>query len=75
MAAKRKAKAKPLRGRPPSADPRMGSPILVRVSPTERAALQAAADAAGKPLSSWVRDRALGGAVDDQIRGGDRCHV
>lgn len=63
MAAKRKAK--PLRGRPPSPDARMGSPILVRVSAAERETLQAAADEAGRPLSSWVRDCALERAKEE----------
>lgn len=63
MATKRRAK--PLRGRPPSPDARMGSPILVRVSATERETLQDAADKAGKPLSSWIRDTALASAKEE----------
>lgn len=46
-------------GRPAVAGSRAGSPILVRVSDAEREALQRAADGAGEPLSTWVRDAAL----------------
>lgn len=63
MAAKRREK--PRMGRPPKSDARMGIPILVRVSATERATLQAAADRAGKPLSSWIRDTALSSAKEE----------
>lgn len=34
-------------------------PILVRVSDEEREEIQAAADRAGQPLSTWVREQAL----------------
>jgi hypothetical protein len=47
------------RGRPWEAGSRGGSPILVRVSDDERERLQSAADEAGEPLSTWVRDVAL----------------
>lgn len=39
--------------------------ILVRVRKDERAAMQRAADEAGRPLSSWVRDVALERAKEE----------
>lgn len=54
-------KPKPQRppGRPPETGTTRSTPILVRLTPEEREALQSVADAAGEPLASWVRDVAL----------------
>lgn len=49
-------------GRPAEAGSRAGAPILVRVSADERATLEAAAERAGEPLSTWLRDAGLRGA-------------
>jgi len=52
--AKKKPPAKPLRGRPPIPDlPR--ERIFLRASEAEVAAWQAAADALGIGLSTWIR--------------------
>lgn len=45
-------------GRPAESTARDVS-VLVRVTGEERTALQRAADAAGAPLSTWVREQAL----------------
>ena len=58
VAAKRKPKAA-LRGRPPATGTTRSTPILVRLTPDEREAMQRAADAAGEPLASWVRAVAM----------------
>lgn len=51
-----RTKRKPRRGRPPETGTTRSTPILVRLTPDERKALQEAADAAGEPLAAWVRD-------------------
>lgn len=49
---------KPKRGRPPKeADRLRDQPLLVRLESSEKEAFRAAADLAGVPLSSWVRER------------------
>lgn len=48
-------------GRPKSEDPR-GKAVPIRFTVEERAAVQAAADAAGQSLSAWVRSRAVASA-------------
>jgi uncharacterized protein (DUF1778 family) len=51
----------PRTGRPPSDNPR--SVVLsVRVTADEAARLSKAADAAGVPVTAWIRDRALAAA-------------
>jgi len=52
---------KPTIGRPKSENPR-GKAVPVRFTADERAAVQAAADAAGLSLSAWVRERAVASA-------------
>lgn len=54
-------------GRPAVAGSRAGSPILVRVSDDERAALTRAAEAAGEPLSTWLRETGLRGAKEETM--------
>lgn len=49
-------------GRPRVADSERRSPIAVHVTPAERAALEAAAEALGEPLSVAVRTLALDAA-------------
>lgn len=46
-------------GRPPVTGVTRSTPILVRLTPDERAHMQRAADAAGQPLAAWVRDVAV----------------
>lgn len=53
-------------GRPAVAGSRAGSPILVRVSDDERAALTRAAEAAGEPLSTWLRETGLRDAKEER---------
>lgn len=49
---------KPKRGRPPKEVDRLRSEsLLVRLESTEKAAFKDAADLAGVPLSTWVRER------------------
>jgi uncharacterized protein (DUF1778 family) len=48
-------------GRPKSDNPR-GKVVPVRFTDDEQAAVQAAADAAGQSLSTWVRERAIASA-------------
>jgi len=49
---------KPKRGRPPKDVDRLRSEaLLVRLEGTEKEAFREAADLAGVPLSSWVRER------------------
>ncbi len=46
------------RGRPPKEADRLRSEsLLVRVESTEKEAFKSAADLAGVPLSTWVRER------------------
>jgi hypothetical protein len=46
------------RGRPPKEADRLRSEsLLVRVESTEKEAFRSAADLAGVPLSTWVRER------------------
>ena len=46
------------RGRPPKdADDKKGESLLVRLDESEKEAFKSAADLAGLPLSSWVRER------------------
>lgn len=46
------------RGRPPKEAAQLKSePLLVRVEATEKEAFRHAAELAGLPLSSWVRER------------------
>lgn len=46
------------RGRPPKeADRLRDKPLLVRLESTEKEAFKDAADLAGVPLSTWVRER------------------
>lgn len=52
-------KAKRPAGRPPVTGVTRSTPILVRLTPDERAHMQRAADAAGQPLAAWVRDVAV----------------
>lgn len=53
-----KPKPKPV-GRPPVTGTTRKRSILMRVTDAELAALQAAADAAGEPLTTWARDELL----------------
>ncbi len=49
---------KPKRGRPPKEADRLRSEsLLVRLETTEKEAFKDAADLAGVPLSTWVRER------------------
>ena len=49
---------KPKRGRPPKEVDRLRSEsLLVRLESTEKKAFRDAADLAGVPLSTWVRER------------------
>lgn len=49
---------KPKRGRPPKeASRRRDKPMLVKLEATEKEAFKDAADLAGVPLSTWVRER------------------
>jgi len=49
---------KPKRGRPPKdADKRRNEALLVRLEGPEKEAFRKAAELAGVPLSSWVRER------------------
>lgn len=49
---------KPKRGRPPKEADRLRSEsLLVRLESTEKTAFKDAADLAGVPLSTWVRER------------------
>jgi hypothetical protein len=49
---------KPKRGRPPKEADRLRSEsLLVRLETTEKEAFRDAADVAGVPLSTWVRER------------------
>lgn len=51
---------KPRMGRPPIAEEKRRSDhIKVLITEAERAELDQAAEAAGKPVSTWVRDVAL----------------
>ena len=51
-------KPKPKRGRPPKeADKLRDKPLLVRLETGEKEAFRDAADLAGLPLSTWVRER------------------
>ena len=53
-----KGMKKPKRGRPPKEADRLRSePMLVRLEATEKEAFRDAADLAGVPLSTWVRER------------------
>jgi len=53
-----KGMRKPKRGRPPKEADRLRSePLLVRLEVTEKEAFRDAADLAGVPLSTWVRER------------------
>lgn len=51
-------------GRPSATGVTRSSPMLVRVTPDERATLERAAREAGEPLAAWVRDVALRAAKD-----------
>jgi hypothetical protein len=49
---------KPKRGRPPKeADKLRDQPLLVRLESSEKEAFRDAAELAGVPLSTWVRER------------------
>lgn len=49
---------KPKRGRPPKEASRLrDKPMLVKLEATEKEAFKDAADLAGVPLSTWVRER------------------
>jgi hypothetical protein len=49
---------KPKRGRPPKEASRLrDKPMLVKLEATEKEAFKEAADLAGVPLSTWVRQR------------------
>jgi hypothetical protein len=49
---------KPKRGRPPKDVNRLrDKPMLVKLEATEKEAFKDAADLAGVPLSTWVRER------------------
>jgi hypothetical protein len=49
---------KPRRGRPPKEASRLrDQPLLVRLESSEKEAFRDAADLAGVPLSTWVRER------------------
>ena len=49
---------KPRRGRPPKEANRLrDKPLLVRLETSEKEAFRDAADLAGVPLSTWVRER------------------
>jgi hypothetical protein len=53
-----KGMKKPKRGRPPKETNRLRSEaLLVRLETTEKEAFKSAADLAGVPLSTWVRER------------------
>lgn len=57
-------------GRPPKSDAerrRDGPALRVYLSQPERAAIAAAAEAAGMSESAWVREVALGAAANDAI--------
>jgi uncharacterized protein (DUF1778 family) len=56
MAARKKGAA---RGRPPVTGTTRTRSILMRVTDAELERLQRAADAAGEPLTTWVRQAAL----------------
>lgn len=45
------------RGRPKSEDPTKSDAMLVRLEPGEKSAFREAAQVAGIPLSTWVRER------------------
>lgn len=49
--------------------------LMVRVTAAEHAALEAAAELAGKPLSAWLRDLALAasGAPSRPVKDADRA--
>ena len=58
----RTRKTKPKIGRPPlSAAKLRATPLLIRLTPGERAAYEAAAKRAGVNLSAWVRSRCNAG--------------
>jgi predicted HicB family RNase H-like nuclease len=53
-----KAMKKPKRGRPPKeVDKLRSESLLVRLEGSEKEAFKSAADLAGVPLSTWVRER------------------
>jgi hypothetical protein len=53
-----KGMKKPKRGRPPKEAGRLrDKPMLVKLEATEKEAFRDAADLAGVPLSTWVRER------------------
>lgn len=47
---------RPGAGRPPGRDPERSVALRVRCSPSDLSRWKAAAEAAGKDLSTWVRD-------------------
>lgn len=59
MTSKRTGPAAPRRGRPPSGEPQREEQVQLRLTTVERGTLQDAADRAGVPLSTWIREMAV----------------